>query len=112
MGDEGKRKTQANRDKRQARKRRAMEDREELKKFRSGHGSSPAGESKFPSGKGQSKGKTKDQSGKPLCFAWSAGNSPCGHLAPGAECLGAVKRVHKCRSCVSPSHQEAKCTSK
>jgi len=110
--DEGKRRTQANRDKRQARKRRVFEEREELKKFRSSQHSQTASESKFSQGKGQSKGKTKDQSGKPLCFAWSAGNSPCGHLGPGSECLGTVKRVHKCRICLSPSHQEAKCTSK
>ena len=111
-GDEGKRKAQINRDRRQAKKRRNWEDRQELKKLRANqHG--PNSEGKFQQGgKGQSKGKTKDQSGKPLCFAWSAGNSPCGHLGPGSECLGTVKRVHKCRICVSPSHQEAKCTSK
>lgn len=112
-GDEGKRRTQANKDRRAARKRRLIEDREELKKLRGSHASGTNHETKGnQGGKGQSKGKTKDQSGKPLCFAWSAGNSPCGHLSPGAECLGSVKRIHKCRICLSPSHQEAKCTSK
>ena len=111
-GDEYKRKAQVNRDKRLAKKRRAFEEREELKKLRGQHGGHATPEAKGAMGKGQSKGKTKDQSGKPLCFAWSAGNSPCGHLGPGAECLGTVKRVHKCRICLSPSHQESKCTSK
>jgi hypothetical protein len=112
-GDEGKRKTQANKDRRAARKRRVMEDREELKRLKGSHASGFNHEAKGnQGGKGQSKGKTKDQSGKPLCFAWSAGNSPCGHLSPGAECLGLGKRIHKCRICLSPSHQEAKCTSK
>lgn len=112
-GDEGKKRSQANRDKRAARKRRLVEDREELKKLRSNHAGGSGHESKgHQGGKGQTKGKSKDQSGKPLCFAWSAGNAPCGHLSPGADCLGSVKRVHKCRICLSPSHQESKCTSK
>ena len=111
-GDEGKRRAQVNREKRQAKKRRMFEDREELKRWRGSQSSQGTSEVKSSQGKGQSKGKTKDQSGKPLCFSWSAGNSPCGHLGPGSECLGAVKRVHKCRICLSPSHQEAKCTSK
>ena len=113
MGDEGKKRVQANRDKRAARKCRVMEDREELKRLRGSHSNGGGNETKVhQGGKGQSKGKSKDQSGKPLCFSWSAGNGTCGHLSPGAECLGAVKRVHKCRICLSPSHQEAKCTSK
>ena len=112
-GDEGKKRSQANRDKRAARKRRLVEDREELKKLRSNHAGGSGHESMgHQGGKGQTKGKSKDQSGKPLCFAWSAGNAPCGHLSPGADCLGSVKRVHKCRICLSPSHQESKCTSK
>lgn len=112
-GDEGKKRLQANRDKRSARKRKLMEDREELKRLRGGHASGGGNETKVhQGGKGQAKGKSKDQSGKPLCFSWSAGNGTCGHLSPGAECLGSVKRVHKCRICLSPSHQEAKCTSK
>ena len=113
QNEESKRRTQANKDKRQAKKRRLFEDREELRKLRSSHGGQAGHETKFTQGgKGHAKGKSKDQSGKPLCFAWSAGNSPCGHLAPGAECLGTVKRVHKCRICLSPSHQESKCNAK
>ena len=113
QNDEGKRKGQANRDKRAARKRKLMEDREELRRLRNSPGNYGGHETKSnQGGKGHAKGKSKDQSGKPLCFAWSAGNSPCGHLAPGSECLGTVKRVHKCRICLSPSHQESKCNAK
>ena len=105
-GDDGerKRKSQANRDKRLAKRKRIQEELHELRKIKSG-GKGDHG------GKGKGKGKTKDQTGKPLCFAWASGSSPCGHLGAGAECLGSVKRVHKCRLCLSPSHQDKDCTS-
>ena len=105
-GDDGerKRKSQANRDKRLAKRKRIQDELHELRKIKSGgkgdHGA-----------KGKGKGKTKDQTGKPLCFAWASGSSPCGHLGAGAECLGSVKRVHKCRLCLSPSHQDKDCIS-
>ena len=104
-GDESerKRRTQANRDKRLAKRKRIQEELQEYRKIKSG--------GKGDHGKGKGKGKTKDQSGKPLCFAWASGSQPCGHLGPGAECVSSVKRVHKCRICLSPSHQDKDCTS-
>ena len=101
---ERKRKSQANRDKRLAKRKRVQEELNEYRKLKSG-GKGDHG------GKGKGKGKSKDQTGKPLCFAWASGSAPCGHLGPGAECLGAIKRVHKCRICLSPSHQDKDCTS-
>eukprot|EP00435_Cladocopium_sp_Y103_P029157 s2227_g7.t1 len=90
QSDEGKRRAQANRDRRTAKKKKLWEDREELKKFRQGQNQSSGHETKFTQGsKGQSKGKTKDQSGKPLCFAWSAGNSPLVSVcACQLQCIG------------------------
>lgn len=90
----------ANRERRLAKRKRIAEEREELKTLRNSHG-----------GKGLSKGKTKskDQSGKPLCFSWASGSGVCGKVPAGGECLGTVKRVHKCRLCLSPSHQDAAC---
>ena len=99
-----KRKSQANRDKRIAKKRRIQEELADLRKMKSG-GKGEHG------GKGKGKGKTKDQTGKPLCFSWASGSPPCGALSPGADCLCAVKRMHKCRICLSPSHQDKDCTS-
>ncbi len=90
----------ANRERRLAKRKRIAEEREELKTLKSGH-----------VGKGSSKGKTKskDQSGKPLCFSWASGSGVCGKVPAGGECLGSIKRAHKCRICLSPSHQDAAC---
>ena len=106
---EGSRKKQANRDKRQALKKRKLAEREELRSFRAAAasgGTQPKGK-----GKGKNGGKTKDQAGSPLCFSWASGTGPCGKLPPGAECACAVKRTHKCRKCLSPSHQDDACPS-
>lgn len=93
-------KKQANRERRLAKRKRIQEEREELRVIKAGQ-----------SAKGGSKGKTKskDQAGKPLCFSWASGSGVCGKVPPGGECLGSVKRVHKCRLCLSPSHQDASC---
>ena len=109
---EGKKRA-ANRERRQAKKRRMASDREELKTFRQqGHGGKvPGGATQPQSGKGRNKGKSKDQSGQPLCFSWASGTGPCAKQPPGAECLCPVKRTHKCRKCLSPSHQDDACTS-
>ena len=101
---ERKRRSQANRDKRLAKRKRIQEELHEFRKMKGG-GKGDAGS------KGKGKGKTKDQTGKPLCFAWASGGQPCGHLAPGAECISSIKRIHKCRICLSPSHQDKDCTS-
>ena len=94
------RKKQANRERRLAKRKRIQEEREELRVIKAGQ---PA--------KGGSKGKSKSkgQAGKPLCFSWASGSGVCGKVQPGGECLGSVKRVHKCRLCLSPSHQDASC---
>ena len=98
--------TQANRDRRHARKRRLAADREELARHRSSAASSskPAAQSK-----GKGKGKSKDQAGLEICFSWSSGKGSCANVPPGGECKGNVKRVHKCRYCLSPSHRETDC---
>ena len=85
---EGRRKA-ANREKRQAKRKRQANDREELKTFRMKEqgGKVPAGPSAGPAGKGRNKGKSKDQSGAPLCFSWASGTGPCAKQPPGAECL-------------------------
>lgn len=109
--DEGKsRKLHQNKAKRDAKKRRLADEREELKRLRSSTSSHP--ETKPTNGKSGGKGKSKDQNGKPLCFSWSLASGVCAKQPPGAECLGSIKRVHKCRICLSPSHQEPDCTSK
>ena len=99
---ERKRKKQANRDKRLAKKKRAREDKEEVRRL-SGKGDG---------GKGRGKGKSKDQQGKAICFSWSSASGPCSDVQPGGECLSQVKRVHKCRVCLSPGHQEKDCPNK
>ena len=108
VADPGNRKRQANRDKRAAVKKRRLQEREELRNLRQSQSSGGA-----PNGKGKSKGKSggksKDQSGAAICFSWASGSGPCGKLPPGAECAGQVKRVHKCRKCLSPSHQDDSC---
>lgn len=110
-GDQGNiagdgRRAQANRDKRQAKKRRMAADREELARHRSSttSGSKGSGQSK-----GKGKGKSKDQTGQELCFSWSSGRGPCAEVAPGGECKAAVKRIHKCRLCLSPAHRDSDC---
>lgn len=105
------RRKQANRDKRAARKRKFQADMDELRNLRQGHGGHKqqhAGGGKDSGGKG--KGKSKDQSGTPICFSWASGTGVCGKLPAGAECASPVKRAHKCRKCLSPSHQDSACT--
>ncbi len=93
-------KKQANRERRLAKRKRIAEEREELRTLKSQHN---------PKGASKGKSKSKDQAGKPLCFSWASGSGVCGKVQPGGECLGTVKRVHKCRLCLSPSHQDAAC---
>ena len=84
------RRTQANRDRRQTKKRRLQADREELARHRS---SSTNQEKSGPSPKGKGKRKSKDQSGKERCFSCPLGRGTCSDVPPGGECRGAVKRV-------------------
>eukprot|EP00435_Cladocopium_sp_Y103_P073812 s637_g45.t1 len=99
------RRTQANRDRRQAKKRRLQAEREELARHRSSSTTQKGGAPQ----KGKGKGKSKDQSGMEICFSWASGKGSCAEVPPGGECKGAVKRVHKCRLCLSPSHKDADC---
>ena len=99
---ERKRRAQANGDKRMAKKKRARDDREELKRYRE----------KPDNAKGRGKGKSKDQQGKAICFSWSSSSGPCADVPPGGECQSQVKRIHKCRICLSPGHQEKDCPNK
>ena len=85
---------------REARKRRAKADKEELEKFRKkGKGKGAGG-----GGKGTSASASTE-----LCYAWNNGNGDCKDLAPGMDCRGKVKRVHKCTSCGSPGHPSKDC---
>ena len=83
------RKQQANRDKRDARKKRVKNDRDELLKLRQERSSGSKG-----------KGKGKTESGEQLCFSWNNNNGACG----GLECKKKVKRVRKCTKCQPPGH--------
>ena len=104
--DGGDRRKQANRDKRLAKRKRMVEEREELKRFRGGAGSDRT--VKPPSG-GKGKGKSKDQAGEPICFSWDSGQGSCADVPVGGACKNAVKRAHKCRLCLSPSHKSGDC---
>ena len=102
-------KRQSNKDKREAKKRRLSADLQEFRNFRQnrrGGDKDPGGQK----GSGKGKGKTKDQAGSPLCFSWASASGPCASVPPGGECLCPVKRVHKCRKCLSPAHQDDGCT--
>ena len=98
----GDRKRQSNRDKRIAKRKRLADEREELAKLRRGQ---------VPTGgqKGGGKGKSKDQAGEPICFSWAGKFGPCKDIPPGGKCACSIKRAHKCRKCLSPSHQDADC---
>ena len=104
------RRTQANRDKRQTRKRKWQADREELARHRSSGTSQSKG---APSNKGKGKGKSKDQSGQEVCFSWASNKGSCADIPPGGECKAVVKRVHKSRLWLSlwlsPSHKDSEC---
>ena len=96
-------------EKRLAKKRKIQAEKEELKAFRSASGH-PKG--KGDGGKGDTKLgnlKAKDQAGDDLCFGWDSSRGPCADAAPGEPCRGKVKRVHKCRVCLSPGHRSTDC---
>lgn len=75
------RKQQANRDKREARKKKLKSEREELQRYRNDGG-----------GKSKGKGKGKTESGEQLCYSWNNHNGACAGLPPGAECRGGTTR--------------------
>ena len=98
----GDKRRQANKDRRVAKRKRIAEEREELLRLRRGQ-TAPGGH------KGGGKGKSKDQVGEPLCYSWAGKFGPCKDIPPGGKCACSVKRAHKCRKCLSPSHQDADC---
>ena len=106
------RRQQSNRDKRAARNRKHQADMDELRTLRQKHGQkkNPTNGVGGKDSGGKGIGKSKDQSGTPVCFSWASGRGVCGKQPPGAECLAPIKRAHKCRKCVSPSYQDAACT--
>ena len=81
-------------EKRLAKKRRILADKEELKAYRA----TSSGSKGKSEGKGDCKGglKAKDQARDDLCFSWDAAKGPCAE--PGEGCKGKVKRIHKCES--------------
>ena len=93
-------------EKRAAKKRKIQADKEELKAWRASAGSKGKQENK-----GEKAGvlKAKDQAGDDLCFSWDAAKGPCAGCAPGDGCKGKVKRIHKCRICLSPGHRSQDC---
>ena len=98
------RRKQANRDKRLARAKGIRADREELDKSRKiSHGGQAAGASTW---------KGKDHAGVQICYSFANGTEPCRTVEPGAACLQAQKRAHKCQHCLSPGHRNSDCPKK
>ena len=98
---------EAKREKRIRKRRKVQADLQELKHLKAAN-EKTADRSNFqPKGKGKS--KSKDQSGAPICFSWAANHGSCANVPPGDECKGSIKRAHKCRKCLSPSHQDKDC---
>lgn len=94
-------------ERRMAKKRRIQADRQELRDLRARQGATIPHAVKEH--KGKSKGKGKDQAGNQICFSWASASGTCAEVPPGGECKAQVKRVHKCRICRSPSHQDDQC---
>eukprot|EP00438_Fugacium_kawagutii_P032789 Skav211926 [mRNA] locus=scaffold1086:167314:168771:+ [translate_table: standard] len=109
MDEKTERRRQANRDKRQSRKRRLRDEKDELLTLRlskDGGGKGGSG------GKGAGKGKSKDKDGLELCFSWAQGKGPCADVPIGGECKCKVKRLHRCQYCFSPGHTNKDCPQK
>ena len=99
------RRRQANRDKRVARRKRVLEDRDELNKLK-------GNKTAATSSKGSSKGKSKDSSGAEICFSWAQGKGLCADVPVGGECRNKQKRAHRCQFCLSPGHRNDSCPQK
>ena len=96
------------REKRQRKRRKVAAELQEFRSMKGARDKAPTGGHPGPS-KGKGKSKRKDQSGAPLCFSWASNSGTCANIPPGGECKGNVKRTHKCRICLSPSHQDKDC---
>ena len=97
----------ARREKMLRKRKRAQADLQELKLLKASYDKGHD-KSQGPS-KGKGKSKSKDQAGAPLCFSWASNSGSCANVPPGGECKGSIKRAHKCRKCLSPSHQDKDC---
>ena len=101
---------QVNKERREAKKRKWHAEREELHRLREGRHEGSQGRPQGSKGAGK-KGKGGKQT-EAICFSWNNGNSPCGSLPPGAECVNSIKRGHRCSSCGSPGHPAIRCQTK
>lgn len=108
-GDSPSVKKNHNKLRREAKKKRVLQDREELKQWR-GKGKGK-GDGKDGGRKGSGDGKSSGSSSE-ACYAWNNGNRLCGGLVPGEKCLGKVPRDHRCTLCGSPGHPSRECPSK
>ena len=78
---------------RDARKKKAAEDKAELTKYRA------------KTGRNDKKGSTALQK----CYGWNNGNGPCSEQQPGQQCLSKTQRLHRCTICDSPGHPARSC---
>lgn len=99
------RKRRGAKEKRLAKKRRIQADRQELREIKAKQN----WQNNSKESKGKSRGKGKDQAGNQICFSWASASGVCAEVPPGGECRAQVKRTHKCRICLSPSHQDHQC---
>ena len=95
------------REKRMRKRRRVQADLQELKRLKAAN--DRGGDKTSSSSKEKGKSKSKDQTGAPICFSWASNSGCCANVPPGGECKGTIKRAHKCRKCLSPSHQDKDC---
>ena len=103
-GDHPKR--QSNKDTGAARKRKFQADMEGLRHLRQGHGAQKG----TPNSGGKGSGRKEQRPvGYSDLFLMGIGSGARGKLPPEADCSGPIKRAHKCRKCLSPSHQDADC---
>ena len=99
---------EAKREKRLRKRRRVAAELQEHRSWKASRDKAPEG-NLAGAAKGKGKSKSKDQSGMPLCFSWASNSGACANVPPGGECKSSVKRAHKCRKCLSPSHQDKDC---
>ena len=100
-------KRSTNKVRREAKKKRQVAEREELRQWRNG-GKGGKSSSSHQGGKGGKSGGGSTE----LCFAWNNGNGLCGGLPPGEACKAKVPREHKCTKCGSPGHPSKDCQKK
>ena len=80
-----------NKQRREARKKRILQEREELKRLR-GKGKGK-GDGKDGGRKGSGDGRSSSGSSSEAYYAWNNGNGLCGGLPPGEKCLGKIPEI-------------------